>query len=210
LGDARRAAVLYQALLPYAQRNIVVGTTVACFGAASRYLGILATTMRHWEEAQRHFAEAMAMNARLAAKPWLAHTQQRYAEMLSARDQPGDREHAKTLLNEALALSGELGMSGVKRSVLALLERLSSQSAQAHIYPGGLTPREVEVLRLIAVGKSNRDIAEALCISLYTVASHVRNILTKINAANRTEAAAFAARHGFMALPPLPSDSGNP
>jgi DNA-binding NarL/FixJ family response regulator len=60
-----------------------------------------------------------------------------------------------------------------------------------------LSRREVEVLRLIAAGKSNRDIAATLCISLNTVATHVRNILTKIGCTNRTEAAAYALRHGL-------------
>lgn len=58
--------------------------------------------------------------------------------------------------------------------------------------------REVEVLRLLAAGKSNREIADALCISLNTVATHVRNILAKIGVANRTEAAAYALRHGLL------------
>jgi NarL family two-component system response regulator LiaR len=60
-----------------------------------------------------------------------------------------------------------------------------------------LSPRELEVLRLMAAGKSNREIAEALFISLNTVATHVRNILTKTACANRTEAAAYAMRHGL-------------
>jgi DNA-binding NarL/FixJ family response regulator len=60
-----------------------------------------------------------------------------------------------------------------------------------------LSQREVEVLRLVAAGKSNRDIADALCISLNTVATHVRNILAKTSTANRTEAAAYALRHGL-------------
>jgi DNA-binding NarL/FixJ family response regulator len=49
------------------------------------------------------------------------------------------------------------------------------------------------------VGKSNREIADALCISLNTVATHVRNILTKTSTANRTEAAAYALRRGLQA-----------
>ena len=61
-----------------------------------------------------------------------------------------------------------------------------------------LSQREVEVLRLLAAGQSNREIADALCISLNTVATHVRNILAKTGAANRTEAAAYALRHGLL------------
>jgi DNA-binding NarL/FixJ family response regulator len=62
-----------------------------------------------------------------------------------------------------------------------------------------LSQREVEVLRLVANGQSNREIADALGISLNTVATHVRNILTKTGTANRTEAAAYALRHGWRA-----------
>ena len=89
LGDARRAAVLYQCLLPHDGYTLVVGPTAACYGAAAYYLGLLAATMCRWEEAQRHFAAALAMNARMGAKPALAHTQYAYAKMLLAREQPG-------------------------------------------------------------------------------------------------------------------------
>jgi DNA-binding CsgD family transcriptional regulator len=57
-----------------------------------------------------------------------------------------------------------------------------------------LSLREVEVLRLLAIGRSNRGIADTLCISLSTVATHVRNILSKTGSANRTEAAPYALR----------------
>ena len=62
-----------------------------------------------------------------------------------------------------------------------------------------LTRREMDVLRLIAVGRSNRDIATELSISSSTVAHHVTNILDKTGAENRTQAAAFAARTGLVA-----------
>jgi DNA-binding NarL/FixJ family response regulator len=73
-----------------------------------------------------------------------------------------------------------------------------------------LTQREVEVLRLVAAGRGNRDIAEQLCVSLYTVVSHVLNILAKIGAANRTEVAAYAIRCGLIDPPVSPTDSGLP
>ena len=60
----------------------------------------------------------------------------------------------------------------------------------------GLTDRELEVLRLVAAGRSNRDIAADLFISAKTASVHVSNILAKLGAANRTEAAALArSRH---------------
>ena len=75
------------------------------------------------------------------------------------------------------------GTSGARRSGPAAMDDLTS--------------REIEVLRLIAIGRSNADIALALAISLNTVATHVRNILAKTGCANRTEAAAYAMRHGM-------------
>lgn len=63
--------------------------------------------------------------------------------------------------------------------------------------PDGLTPREVEVLRLIANGRSNREIANELVISFNTVTNHVKHILGKTGCANRTEAAAYAIPRGL-------------
>jgi DNA-binding CsgD family transcriptional regulator len=199
LGDAHRAAVLYQCLVPHDGYSLVIGPTAACYGAAAHYLGLLASTMCRWEEAQRHFADALAMNARMGAKPALAHTQYAYAKMLLARAQPDDRAPAMSLLDEALAISLELGMYTLEGRVVALRARVRSQPHSPQPYPCGLTQREVEVLRLIAVGKSNRDIANALFVSPNTVANHVRSILTKTNTVNRTEAAAYARRHNLLA-----------
>ena len=65
--------------------------------------------------------------------------------------------------------------------------------------PAGLTAREVEVLRLIAVGKTNRDIAAMLVISEGTVERHITNLYSKIGATNRAEATSYAHRHQLLA-----------
>jgi len=68
---------------------------------------------------------------------------------------------------------------------------------KAASYPAGLSQREVEVLRCVAAGRTNQEISEDLFVSLNTVAYHLRNIFNKTGAANRTEAASFAHRHGL-------------
>ena len=64
--------------------------------------------------------------------------------------------------------------------------------------PGGLSPREQEVAQLIGLGRSNREIAEALVLSTKTVESHVKHIFSKLGVQGRTEVALWASRHGLV------------
>jgi DNA-binding NarL/FixJ family response regulator len=115
-----------------------------------------------------------------------------------ARGQLGDRTRARDILEECLAISNELGMRPLVERVAARLDGLAAGPPPAPAYPDGLTQREVEVLRLIARGRSNSEIAQELFISPNTVAHHVTNILNKTNTANRTEAATYAGQHGLI------------
>jgi DNA-binding CsgD family transcriptional regulator len=82
------------------------------------------------------------------------------------------------------------------------LERLARVRSPEHSapYPNGLSEREVEVLRLVAAGRTNRQIADELVISLNTVARHVSNIFAKTGVANRAEAASYAHSRGLVSL----------
>jgi DNA-binding CsgD family transcriptional regulator len=111
---------------------------------------------------------------------------------------PDARARAMSLLDDALAISTELGMKPLMERVQALQQKAAAQPAPTPAYPDRLTEREVEVLRLIAAGKSNREIAQELSISLKMVARHISNIFAKTSVANRTEAAAYAARHELV------------
>jgi len=117
LQDGARAEMLYRKLIPFAGMNAVVGNAAACYGAVSRYLGALATTLERWDDAARHFEDALAMNARMDARTWLAHTQQQYATMLLARNNSGDRERAIELLDAALTTARELGMRALEEHI---------------------------------------------------------------------------------------------
>jgi class 3 adenylate cyclase/tetratricopeptide (TPR) repeat protein len=119
LGDRPRADTLYRTLIPFAGSNVVIGEAVVCYGALSRYLGALATILERWNEAAQHFEDALAMNARMDARPWLAHTQYQYAWMLLARDLAGDRDKAAALLKAALATARELGMRALEERITA-------------------------------------------------------------------------------------------
>jgi DNA-binding SARP family transcriptional activator len=109
LHDRERASVLYRQLEPYPRVNAMAAGEVA-LGPVARYLGILAATTSRWSDAAGHFETAIAMNARMGARPALAHSQHDYARMLLARGEPGDKERARELLAECASAYRELGM----------------------------------------------------------------------------------------------------
>ncbi|MBU1879773.1 MAG: response regulator transcription factor, partial [Chloroflexi bacterium] len=74
------------------------------------------------------------------------------------------------------------------------------QPAQGESLPEPLTDREIEVLRLVAQGLSNQDVAGVLVLSPATVRTHVGNILGKLSLSNRTQAALYALREGLITL----------
>jgi NarL family two-component system response regulator LiaR len=90
---------------------------------------------------------------------------------------------------------------------LKLLQELSHPS-QRPPTPEPLSEREMEVLRLLAQGKSNREIAEQLVIAELTVRTHVSNILGKLHLASRTQAALYALKEGLASLDDVPADMG--
>jgi DNA-binding NarL/FixJ family response regulator len=88
----------------------------------------------------------------------------------------------------------------VRRDWAAALagQQASGKAPNDLTLPGGLSARKVEVLRLVALGCSNRAIGEHLHISHNTVANHLRSILMKMGSANRAEAVAHAAHHDLL------------
>jgi len=101
----------------------------------------------------------------------------------------GDEYSARAELTAARGIFDRLGAVPDGRDVDRMLR---------HGLPGGLTEREVEVLRLVATGCSNPEIAERLVLSEKTVARHLSNIFTKLDVTSRTAAAAYAHEHGLL------------
>ena len=134
-----------------------------------------------------------------ATPGWQARGEVDHALALLSRERPGDLEAATTLLAGAKATAGRLQMS-------ALLQRIASAGGPPeHAGKGpptprttlstGLTPRETEVLRALASGGTNQEIAAALFISVHTVERHLANVYTKIGARGRADATRFAVEH---------------
>jgi DNA-binding CsgD family transcriptional regulator len=192
LGDETVAAIVYPELEPHRDTNVMIGHLVSCYGAADRYLGMLAATLGESELAERHFERAMELNRRMGAATWLAHTAYEYGRFVMERR--GERARAEPLLAEAAQLAGRIGMPGLLAKVLAL-----RPADPAPALPDGLSPREVRVLGLVAKGLSNREVGTTLSISEHTAANHVRSILRKTGCSNRTEAASYAHKHGLTA-----------
>ena len=114
-----------------------------------------------------------------------ARARMRYGEAVRAA---GDEDGARLELQTALAAFERLGAAPDAARTVALLPGLAR-------LPGGLTRREAEVLRLVAAGRSNRDIAAELVISEHTVARHLQNMFAKLGVSSRSAATAFAFEH---------------
>jgi len=125
LNDEPAAAILYELLLPLAGYCIVFGMATVTTGSASAPLGALATTLGRFDDAERHFEDAIAMNRKLRAPTWVADAQCNYGDMLLRRNGPGDRDRAVALLNEALAFAKECGMGKAQHDCERLLATLT-------------------------------------------------------------------------------------
>ncbi|WP_261993143.1 helix-turn-helix transcriptional regulator [Streptomyces sp. adm13(2018)] len=159
-------------------------------------------------ETAARWAEVVAAFEPLARPHQLARARHRLADALLVEG--GRREEATALLREAHATAVRLGARPLREDVelLAARARLSlaeEKRAPAPAEPGdgtfGLTPREQDVLRLVAAGRTNRQIAEELFISPKTASVHVSHILAKLGVSGRGEAAALAHRLHLLTTP---------
>ena len=203
--DAGLAGRLLERLRVLAGSNLVIGSGVVCYGAVDRVLGALAAVVGQWDVAEQHLAVALEINRRLEAPTWIAHTLYEQARMLIRRGGPDDAAAARAPLEQAREVAGRLGLVALGARIEALVDRApasaaptaSATTAAPATLPGDLSPREVQVLRVIARGLSNREAAAVLHLSEHTVANHLRSILRKTDCANRTQATAYALRHGL-------------
>ncbi|WP_328807824.1 helix-turn-helix transcriptional regulator [Nonomuraea antri] len=177
-----RAAALRARLTAVGDRLAVVGPVARAYHLV--YSGDFDAAATAWERLQRPYRQAKALV--LAAGP-------------AAR--AGDRDGAATRLRLAHPLATALRAEPLVAEIENLCRRIGV--AATPLSPGQeaaelLTPREVEVLRLVTQGRTNRDIAAELFISAKTVSVHVSNILAKLGVTTRGEAAAAAHRLSLL------------
>ena len=157
-----------------------------------RLLGRLARAAGQPRNAVARFESALAFCRHSGYQPELARTCYDYASALLERGERKDRQKAAALIEEAEQLAVRLGMEPLTAPVARFRQRYRIRLERK---PAGLSARELEILRLIAAGRTNKEIAQILVISMNTVANHVAHVLVKTGASNRTGAAAYAARH---------------
>ena len=107
IGEREVAALVYPELASFGGTNVMIGSGVIFYGAADRYLGMLAATLGDVDAAEAHFAAALRPDRDMGAITWLAHSCYQYARMLMSTDQPG---RAEPLIAEAQALAERVGM----------------------------------------------------------------------------------------------------
>jgi ATP/maltotriose-dependent transcriptional regulator MalT len=134
-------------------------------------------------------------------------TLQEAVERWSALDVPYEVATARTLLGQALRDCGDVtgaaeafaAAASLFDDIGAHLDARVSESGVSPTLPAGLTEREVEVLRLVAAGKTNNEVAAELYLSVKTVSRHLSNIFTKVGVTSRAAATAFAFEHNLVA-----------
>jgi DNA-binding CsgD family transcriptional regulator len=187
----------------FAREALAAGAGPGPMGSLAPAVARMAALLGDAAEAREYFARGRAEYAEKGQSTFGAITLCDEAEAIlrfAAGPTGGaERARAAVLLDEALAAFGALGMEFWAQRARALQTQLGSpaapRSAGRAAYPDGLTVREVEVLRLIAGGRTNKEIAEILVLSVPTVQRHITNLYGKIGARGRADATAYSLRH---------------
>lgn len=173
--------------------NLVSDQFVALSGAADRYLGMIDAATGDTDPIPA-FDAAAELAQRCGFQVDLALTLTARARHLARIHGPAAPDVLDAVA-QARALAEPIGQHRVLRALPGLTTRAAAPRAGSD---SGLTQRELEVLRLVCRGASNREIAQTLTISKNTAANHIRSILTKTGTANRTQAATLALSRGWV------------
>ncbi len=163
--------------------------------AIHRFLGTLNTEARQFNDADAYLQESLRLAEACAAPFERALTLVELAELRVAQRRP---DAAMFLLNDVQSICEPLQAKPTLERVDALRHRISKMSQRTPSYPAGLSPREVEVLRLVADGLTDAQIADKLFLSRRTVSAHLRSVYNKIGIGSRAAAAVWAKEHRLI------------
>ncbi len=205
LGDLERAAAAAAELQTLAQR---VGTD-PLRASASFAAGLLAAAAGAYDSARRSLEDASDLFERSPAPFETARTRIELARVLRmlGRDAAAAREAAAA--RDALQRLGAAWEAAHAAALLPASQAPATDTA-AGPHAAGLTPREIEVLRLLAAGQSNLEIARQLVLSVRTVERHIANVYAKIGAHSRADAIAYAFRCRLVEPAPWPQPPRQP
>jgi DNA-binding CsgD family transcriptional regulator/tetratricopeptide (TPR) repeat protein len=194
LGMAERAAAFYPKLLPY--RGFSAHVDPLTF---DRALALAAAGRGDVHAALRHLADAEALARRAGMRPELALVLLQRGRLERDHALIAGADRGRAAIAEGLRLCEELGIEHLGRRLLDQPGTVGGGGGgrRRRTGPDGLSDREVQVLRLVAQGRTNRAIAEELVLSESTVANHLLSIYAKTGAENRAAAAAYALRQGL-------------
>jgi DNA-binding CsgD family transcriptional regulator len=188
--DTSGARDMREMLAPFEGQNLLAGHALVPLGSADRYIALLDHVLGDMQSATTHFEKALEMDRRMHAVVHEAETLLSFAAHL---EMTGDHERSRELRQQGRQIADRIGL---KRRIP--LEKTTAPDRAGSGNNLGLSPRELDVLRLLAEGLSNREIGDRLMISTNTAANHVRSILMKTGANNRTQAAVQAANAGLL------------
>lgn len=171
-----------------------IGTT-SMQALAAHTEGVLAVADGAYDLARRRLEDAIDLYERSGAPGEMARARQNLAEALR---QLGLSETATQEARLALETLERLGAAKEAERASRFLAGASAAEISSQPEGSPLTPREVEVLRLVAEGLSNHEIATRLVLSEHTVHRHLSNVLRKLDVPSRAAAGAYAVRHGLV------------
>jgi ATP/maltotriose-dependent transcriptional regulator MalT len=195
--DREMAALLAERLAGVA----FLGVGRPALTCIARHLGAAAALLGRWDAARRYYQQALEVSGQIGFRPEAALTRLQLADLLLAqhRDQRSEaREHLEIAIVEFQAMGMQPALEQAQRLLERMSARVGERRSLAPVYPDGLTEREVEVLGLLAAGKSNREISAVLVLSVRTVERHIENVYVKTGMHSRTQATLYAQEHHLV------------
>jgi DNA-binding CsgD family transcriptional regulator len=189
LGRTKDIEFLAGQFEPFRGQHVANGAGTGVYmGPVVLQLGLAAAALGHLDVAARDLRTAASVCDANGARGYAVQARVELAATLARRQAPGDPDEAAAALDAAAGQAEQLGMVPFSTRIGQLRARLPATAARSP-----LSPRELEVARLVARGLTNKQIGEALYVSERTAENHVQHILVKLGFSNRSQIAVWTS-----------------